>query len=374
MSGIYNHRQMVPGRTSGIPEWLDLIRQEFDTLSHEAMVVKAQRDECEHKINNQLQEMEAFRRALYELERKHESMKSQYHMWEEEVVRLRREVEQRGGVVQMPHQMAHNQPPPPNLGHSQSNLFGGIISGGPGGPGLVAPPQMADHNQQQQAQQQQQQQQAQQQQQQQQQAQQQQAQQQAQQQQHQAQQQHIQQQQQHHPNMQQPPQQHPYGGPMGPNGPQGPGPHSPYMNGNNNGPQQGQPQPKRFKTEGDGVRFKSENEGPPPGAPGSMYGNMSPNPHNNPNGQAPGSYNSPVPPPSSGKQMPKTNKSTGYAPSRDDAGSQSGSAVNKRKSGATSSTPTTVARTAGRGGNTPSANWSDDPDNVPAQLKREGPD
>ncbi|KAG0095866.1 general transcription repressor, partial [Podila epicladia] len=95
---------MVPGRTAGVPEWLDLIKQEFESLSHETMVAKAQRDECEHKINSQIQEMEAFRRALFELERKHETMKSQYHMWEEEVVRLRREVEQRGGVVQMrPH-------------------------------------------------------------------------------------------------------------------------------------------------------------------------------------------------------------------------------------------------------------------------------
>lgn len=49
MSGIYNHRPMVPGRTSGLPEWLDLIKQEFESLSHEAMVAKAQRDECEHK-------------------------------------------------------------------------------------------------------------------------------------------------------------------------------------------------------------------------------------------------------------------------------------------------------------------------------------
>jgi len=40
---------MVPGRSAGVPEWLDLIKQEFESLSHEAMVAKAQRDECEHK-------------------------------------------------------------------------------------------------------------------------------------------------------------------------------------------------------------------------------------------------------------------------------------------------------------------------------------
>jgi glucose repression regulatory protein TUP1 len=80
------------------------------------------------------------------------------------------------------------------------------------------------------------------------------------------------------------------------------------MNGNNAVPQQGQPQPKRFKTESDGPRFKTEGEIPPPGAPGSMYGNMSPNPHSGSNGQPQGmgpNY-SPVPPPS--KQSMKTGK------------------------------------------------------------------
>ncbi|KAG0055956.1 general transcription repressor [Gryganskiella cystojenkinii] len=355
MSGIYNHRPMVPGRSAGVPEWLDLIKQEFESLSHEAMLAKAQRDECEHKIVNQIQEMEGFRRAIFDLERKHESMKTQYHMYEEEVVRLRREVEQRGGVVQVPHQMAHAQPPPPNIGHGHTNLFGGIISGGPGGPGgpgLVAPPQMVDP-QQQQAQQQQAHQQAQQQQHQQQAQQSQQAQAQQQQQhmqqvQHQQQQHHQQQQQQH---VQQPQQQHPYGGPM----PPGPGgPHSPYMNGSN-----GQPQ-KRFKTENDGPRFKQEADAHPPGGPpGSMYGNMSPNPHGNPNGPPPGmgpNYSSPVPTPTSSKP-PKG------APYIQQGREESGSNAAKRKAGASAvSTPTTVARTI-QGGSSSSTNWSDDPDN-----------
>lgn len=33
-------------------------------------------------VNSQIQEMDTFRRALYELERKHDAMKSQYHMYE----------------------------------------------------------------------------------------------------------------------------------------------------------------------------------------------------------------------------------------------------------------------------------------------------
>ncbi|KAF9918150.1 general transcription repressor [Lobosporangium transversale] len=348
MSGIYNHRPMVPGRSTGVPEWLDMIKQEFENLNHEVIVAKVQRDDYEQKINSQIQEMDAFRRTLYELERKHEAMKAQYHMWEEEVVRLRREVEQRGGTVQPPHPHPHNQPPPPTIGQGQSNLFGGIINGGPGGPGLVAPPQMAEPSQQQQHPQ------------------------------HHpsqqppsSQQQHMQQvpqQQQHH---QQHIQQHSYGGPGGPGMSQGgPAPHSPYMNGNSGlPPQSGQAPSKRFKTESDGPRFKTESDVPSPGAPGSMYGNMSPGPHANPNSQIPpgiGSYNTPAP--LGSKQSSKPGKSGPYTSTKEEP--QSSPASNKRKTGA-SSTPTTVARTGRASG---SSNWSDDPDNVPPQLKREGPD
>ncbi|KAF9980076.1 hypothetical protein BGZ65_005587, partial [Modicella reniformis] len=70
---------MVPGRSAGVPEWLDMIKQEFESLSHEFMAAKAQREEYESKINNQVQEMEIFRRTLFDLERKHEAMKGQYH-------------------------------------------------------------------------------------------------------------------------------------------------------------------------------------------------------------------------------------------------------------------------------------------------------
>ncbi|KAG0056525.1 general transcription repressor [Gryganskiella cystojenkinii] len=346
MSGIYNHRPMVPGRSAGVPEWLDLIKQEFDSLSHEAMVAKAQRDECEHKINQQIQEMDAFKRTLFDLERKHDSMKTQYHMYEEEVVRLRREVEQRGGVVQQPHQMSHNQGPPPTIGQGHANLFGGIISGGPGGPGLTAPPQMMDPSQappQQQPQHGQPQQQ----------------------QPHMQQAQHHQQQQHQHMSQQQ---QHQYGGPGGP-----PAPHSPYMNGaNGTPPLQGQPHPKRFKTEGEnGPRFKTENGEPiPQGPSGHMYGNMSPSQHGHMNGQGPPgmspSYSSSQ---SGSKQGAKPGKG-GYVQTKEEAHNSPTS--NKRKPAPVATTPTTVARTI-RGGN-PSSNWSDDPDNVPPQMKREGAD
>lgn len=51
MSGIYNHRPMVPGRSAGVPEWLDMIKQEFESLSHEVAAANVQREEYEHKSN-----------------------------------------------------------------------------------------------------------------------------------------------------------------------------------------------------------------------------------------------------------------------------------------------------------------------------------
>lgn len=130
-------------------------------------------------------------------------------------------------------------------------------------------------------------------------------------------------------------------------------------------PQQGQPQPKRFKTENEGPRFKTEGDIPPPGY------NMSPTPHSNgqgPPGMGP-SYNAPAPPNS--KPATKPGKGGPYIQAKEE--SQSSPVSNKRKPGQGPSTPTAVARTA-RTGNNPSSNWSDDPDNVPPQLKREGAD
>lgn len=67
--------------------------------------------------------------------------------YEEDIARLQRELEQRGGPSQSaliggPQHGAPSHPPPPSIGHGPSNLFGGIMSGATaqGGPGL-APPQ-----------------------------------------------------------------------------------------------------------------------------------------------------------------------------------------------------------------------------------------
>lgn len=63
------------------------------------------------------------------------------YRYEDEINRLRRELEQRGGPSQGGHG-GPSQPPPPSIGHGPANLFQGIMAGGgQGGPGLVNPQQ-----------------------------------------------------------------------------------------------------------------------------------------------------------------------------------------------------------------------------------------
>ena len=79
--------------------------------------------------------------------------------YEEEISRLQRELEARGGggppIAAHAGNSVAPQPTPPSIGHGPRDLFGGIMSGqgGQGGPGL-APPQPDPQQQQQQQQQQ----------------------------------------------------------------------------------------------------------------------------------------------------------------------------------------------------------------------------
>lgn len=68
--------------------------------------------------------------------------------YEEEVARLRHELESRGGASHL-GAPSHSAQPPPSVGHGPSNLFGGIMAGaaGQGGPGLAPPPQEQPQNQ-----------------------------------------------------------------------------------------------------------------------------------------------------------------------------------------------------------------------------------
>ncbi|KAJ2584303.1 general transcription repressor [Coemansia sp. RSA 1836] len=128
MSNVYNHRQMVPSAplSSRVTELLDALRAEYDTLNQETSNMRLFKDEYDQRVSSQLSEIQAVQQSLYDLERAHHKIKQQY---EEEILRLRREVEARGGPPappgpflqqmaqqqqqQAPPQMIQAPPPPP---------------------------------------------------------------------------------------------------------------------------------------------------------------------------------------------------------------------------------------------------------------------
>ncbi|KAI0229172.1 general transcription repressor [Massospora cicadina] len=142
MSNHYNHRSVVPtGGPSRAAELLDALKNELEAVSQDSAVFKMQREDFEHKITAQMNEMSAFQQNIYELERAHQKIKQQY---EEEIIRLRREIEQRGGHPPGGPGPGHPQHPPPNIGHGPSSLFGNLVG---------VPPQLMDPSQTQQPQQ-----------------------------------------------------------------------------------------------------------------------------------------------------------------------------------------------------------------------------
>ncbi|KAK9455287.1 WD40-repeat-containing domain protein [Dipodascopsis uninucleata] len=89
--------------------------------------------------------MQQIRQNVYELEINHRKMKEHY---EEEIARLKRELEARGGHVPAalppsqqsgPVPQSGQVPPPPSLSHSSNSVFSGIMSGQPSS--ALAPPQ-----------------------------------------------------------------------------------------------------------------------------------------------------------------------------------------------------------------------------------------
>ncbi|KAF2176262.1 WD40 repeat-like protein [Zopfia rhizophila CBS 207.26] len=126
---------MVPqaGPSQRLNELLDSIRAEFETESQRSV-------DYETQITRHIQEIEMIRGKVYALEQQHVQLKAKY---EDEIQRLQRELEARGGPSQSSQHHGPSQPPPPSIGHGPSNLFGGIMAGGAaqGGPGLAPPPQ-----------------------------------------------------------------------------------------------------------------------------------------------------------------------------------------------------------------------------------------
>ncbi|KAI9015889.1 WD40-repeat-containing domain protein [Phycomyces nitens] len=169
---VYNHRPMVPTPQNRIIEVLDAIRAEFDKMTQDIYLYKSEKDEFEHKMAQQTQEMSNFQQSLSEIERSQQTLKKQY---EDEIARLRQQLEQAqsrtgggggggsngnsNGSISNGHSelapglipassagLHTHQPPPPNIGPG-SNYFGGIMNAHGQGPlGLVAPPQMSESN------------------------------------------------------------------------------------------------------------------------------------------------------------------------------------------------------------------------------------
>ncbi|RCH81601.1 proteinral transcription repressor [Rhizopus stolonifer] len=88
---VYNHRPIAPSNQTRLLELLEAVKVEYDQLSQDAQLAKSQRDEYEHKVNSQIQEMTIFQQTLLDLERTQQVLKKQY---EEEVTRLRQQLDQ----------------------------------------------------------------------------------------------------------------------------------------------------------------------------------------------------------------------------------------------------------------------------------------
>ncbi|KAI8977480.1 WD40-repeat-containing domain protein [Mycotypha africana] len=135
---VYNHRPMIPTNQSRLLELLDAVKAEYDQLTQDVQVTKSQRDEYEHKVNSQIQEMNIFQQTLMDLERTQQMIKKQY---EEEIARLRQQLDQMqqhgyqpqpqdmkqqsGGPAPPPQASNGAPPPPPNLHSTGSPLING---------------------------------------------------------------------------------------------------------------------------------------------------------------------------------------------------------------------------------------------------------
>lgn len=119
-----------------LADLLDFVRHEFDLVGNDAATLKNQRDDLEHRIGQQLSDVQLMQQHVMELEQRHTAMAQQY---EEEIKRLRHIIDSRG------HEGANMGPgAPPHLPTSASGGgpppigMGGQKSGPP--PAFGAPP------------------------------------------------------------------------------------------------------------------------------------------------------------------------------------------------------------------------------------------
>ncbi|KAK7031431.1 chromatin associated protein [Favolaschia claudopus] len=78
-----------PYNTARLQDTLDLVKHEFEALASELNAARAQREKYEATISTQIDELNNFHKALYDLEQKHVKVRQQY---EEEIRSLRAEI------------------------------------------------------------------------------------------------------------------------------------------------------------------------------------------------------------------------------------------------------------------------------------------
>ncbi|WVQ99814.1 hypothetical protein IAU59_006957 [Kwoniella sp. CBS 9459] len=140
--GIYNHHRLPPAGAPAQPsvlsasssarlnEFFELIKNEFEQVGQEGSVWKAQRDEYEAKIQQQINELGLIRQSLYELEANHAKVRQEY---EAEIARLRRELDNRGGPIGGggPPPAPNSPPELPRPGGDDRPPYGNSLPGPP---------------------------------------------------------------------------------------------------------------------------------------------------------------------------------------------------------------------------------------------------
>lgn len=91
-SGVHRGSASVPA-LARLNELFEALKSEFEIIIQDINVHKLHRDEYEHKLQSQMNEMNQIQKNIHELERAYFKLKQQY---EEELSRLRKELESRG--------------------------------------------------------------------------------------------------------------------------------------------------------------------------------------------------------------------------------------------------------------------------------------
>eukprot|EP01111_Echinosteliopsis_oligospora_P011283 TRINITY_DN3688_c0_g1_i1.p1 TRINITY_DN3688_c0_g1~~TRINITY_DN3688_c0_g1_i1.p1 ORF type:complete len:631 (+),score=141.31 TRINITY_DN3688_c0_g1_i1:213-2105(+) len=92
----YSHRSIVQNPGGRVPEYLENLKSEFETLSHDVNLYKMQRDDFERKLQAQMNEMSSIQATIFELEKNHKIIKQQY---DEEIIRLQRQLNLPGQAI-----------------------------------------------------------------------------------------------------------------------------------------------------------------------------------------------------------------------------------------------------------------------------------